>query len=440
MDNNQRIEKIDKVVWLEGMLLAPQHFQQQEKYLEALLQENFLVGGKHDCYGVEFIRIKEEYLINHIISLECFNIVLPHGICISSPYKHMLPEAIKVNIQDGFQTVYLGIYRENNQRYIPYEAELIDQADPNNISTIKAPLAKLNVKLLTESDDLCNYICIPILQITTSKYGIEISKNYIPPILYINSSKTLMDLLEGCIQLILHNQLQLQMQIAHGNYNVNVKKVMVLQVINKYLSTMDFFYNYKHIKPLQILLVLCQFIAELSTLIDNRLYALQQFQYKHDDLFGCFDNAKNALNLLLAKIQSFCSREIILSQDQNKIYNADLILPWEILDSNFILEFNLSGSRQFEDPNELIRKIKIDSPEYIHNIIRSQVIGIPLCILDSIPENIPNDSQSIYFSLSRDQQITAAWNRINITKKIAVHIDDIYSGLIVKLWVVPNNV
>ena len=118
MDNNQSIEKIDKVVWLEGMLLAPQHFQQQEKYLESLLQENFLVEGKYDGYGVGFIKVKKEYLVNNIISLECCKIVLPNGNTINSPYKHMLPEPIQINVQDGIQTIYLGIYRENNQRYI----------------------------------------------------------------------------------------------------------------------------------------------------------------------------------------------------------------------------------------------------------------------------------------------------------------------------------
>ncbi len=51
----------DKTVWLEGMFLSPQHFQQQERYLECFIRQHYNILAPGQA-GFTALRIDSEQL------------------------------------------------------------------------------------------------------------------------------------------------------------------------------------------------------------------------------------------------------------------------------------------------------------------------------------------------------------------------------------------
>lgn len=71
-----------KVVWHEGMFLAPHHFQQWDQYYGQLLQERLRVVNPFG-WGLMAVRLDADDLANNIVRILALRGVLPDGTVIS---------------------------------------------------------------------------------------------------------------------------------------------------------------------------------------------------------------------------------------------------------------------------------------------------------------------------------------------------------------------
>ena len=81
-----------RVVWSEGMLLAPQHFQQWDRYVHHLLRERFRTVRAFD-WGFTQLEVDQEALRTGRIALSSAKGVLPDGTSFSAPDDDPLPPA-----------------------------------------------------------------------------------------------------------------------------------------------------------------------------------------------------------------------------------------------------------------------------------------------------------------------------------------------------------
>jgi hypothetical protein len=88
-----------KVIWQEGMFLQPQHFQQQDRYLEYLIsRHNFLSKSCH--WGVSHLKINNDLLkLGKFGLIECSGI-LPDGTLLIS--RIMMTHLIRSRFQKEF--------------------------------------------------------------------------------------------------------------------------------------------------------------------------------------------------------------------------------------------------------------------------------------------------------------------------------------------------
>lgn len=67
-----------KVVWSEGMFLRPQHFQQQDRYLEAFIRQS--CGSLHPyAWGITELKLDREALALGKIAITMARGLLPDG-------------------------------------------------------------------------------------------------------------------------------------------------------------------------------------------------------------------------------------------------------------------------------------------------------------------------------------------------------------------------
>ena len=76
-----------KVVWTEGLLMAPQHMQQQDLYYEALLCDRLDAVDPFN-WGVLRIELDKKALSSNQVQLATFKGVLPDGVVLALDGKH----------------------------------------------------------------------------------------------------------------------------------------------------------------------------------------------------------------------------------------------------------------------------------------------------------------------------------------------------------------
>src|SRR5215831_1120917 len=101
-----------KVVWTEGMLLTPQHFQQWDPYYEGLITERWRTQDAF-AWGVTALDIDHDGLANGRFTLLKCSVVMPDGLVVDVPDLDAAPQTRMFT--DFFHSsmeslnVYLGI-------------------------------------------------------------------------------------------------------------------------------------------------------------------------------------------------------------------------------------------------------------------------------------------------------------------------------------------
>jgi type VI secretion system protein ImpJ len=88
----------DAVQWWEGMLLSPQHFQQNDIYWQQHLQHRMRCVAPHN-WGVRHLRIDHAALANGNVNISELECLLPDGLAIAFPGSYA-PQTLELNVKD----------------------------------------------------------------------------------------------------------------------------------------------------------------------------------------------------------------------------------------------------------------------------------------------------------------------------------------------------
>ena len=164
----------NKVIWSEGMFLRPQHFQQQDRYIEQLLQ-NALASAQEYLWGVQEIAIDSELLPLGKVSVTKIRGVFSDFTPINAPDSQPLPDIFTIpeNTRDTIVYLCLPLRRPGTQESVSdsddapsarHQMYNLDVRDSTSTSTepVRIQVGKLRVCLKLGSDDLSGYTCIGI--------------------------------------------------------------------------------------------------------------------------------------------------------------------------------------------------------------------------------------------------------------------------------------
>src|SRR5215210_132466 len=153
-----------KIVWNEGMLLTPHHFQQWDNYYEELLNSRVRSVLPFE-YGVLDLQINREAIANGNFQIINFRGVLPDGLMINVPDaegvpdlrpvgNHFHPEQDKLGVhlaipakktgEANFQAS--GVKANNNLRFLQEGAMVKDETSGTNEQPLA--LAKSNLRII----------------------------------------------------------------------------------------------------------------------------------------------------------------------------------------------------------------------------------------------------------------------------------------------------
>lgn len=441
----------NKVVWNEGLFLQPQHFQQNDRYVEALVAGVAGSIAPH-AWGVSELEIDNELLRLGKFALKTATGLTPDGALFRVPQAENHPPAMDVPDTIKNTVVYLTVPTRRHgatevdlsgaersaARFAPAEIE-ITNAVGNEKSPATLAVGKLRLELALDVDDLSDKLTIPIAKIIEVKSDKEVvlDRSFVPSCLDIRASLTLADFVREVEGLLGHRSEALSGRLVESGPAKAVAEIsdfLLLICVNRYLPMVRHVSALQNAHPAMVYQLLIGLAGELSTFMDATKKPPQFSLYQHDDLTVTFREVMRALRQYLSAVLEQNAVQIPLEQRKYGI-SVGMVADKRLLQG---ASFVLAASADV--PPETIRKhfptqVKLGPVEGIRQLVNSALPGIGMRPMPVAPRQIPFHSGVTYFELDRSTEL---WKQLTTSGGLAVHVAGDLPGLEMELWAIRN--
>ena len=437
-----------KVVWSEGMFLNPQHFQQQERYLERYIDGKCSAYGAYG-WGLHNFEIDMQLLKLGKISVASAKGVFPDGTPFSFPDLDEAPPVLEVPENTHNCIVYLAIpvkrpgavdvlsERESQglARYYTMEQDIRDVTMEGS-DNVPINVGKLRMRLLLETDDLSGYACIGLLRIAEAREdkNVLIDDLYIPSCLDCNASPKLTGFLSELVGLLHHRGESIAGRLADTQRGgtAEVADYMMLQMINRLEPMANHLLQMQGLHPVELFTETLQMVGEISTFVAKNKRPPLFPNYLHDNLQETFTPVMTSLRQCLSMVYEQTATSLALVEKKYGIRVAQIPDRSMLGTAMFVLAVR-ADMPENNLRTHLPAQIKIGPVERIRQLVNAAMPGIPIKALPVAPRQIPYHSGYCYFELERTSNF---WKELSQSGGFALHIGGDFPGLEIEFWAI----
>ncbi len=439
----------NKVVWQEGMLLLPQHFQQSDRYVERLVRDNNAMINDN-FWGFSELTVDKDLLSVGKIGLVNARGLMPDGTSFHAPYQDILPTPIE--LREGLKNtlVYLAIpLRQANRaefqaeqlgQYHRYKSVEFDAVDMISNGSDMTPIqvASLNLVILTDYDDRDGFICLPFTRIIEMRSNghILLDEGFEPSWLDIHQSRRLNNFIQE-----IYDLLNLRAEMISGRLTnsqqtgtAEVIDFMLLQLVNRYELIFMHLFNKQPLHPQELYYIAIQLLAEMSTYTTERRRPTIPAKYNHRDMETTFSTLIEETRHELTVILEQNATQIFLESRTPGLWIG------QINDKQLLQEREFVLAVYADLPVENIRtslanQIKIAPVEEIQILVSKALPGVPVTPLAVTPRQIPYHANFSYFSINTNDPL---WVKLTQSSAIALHLSGNIPGVSIELWAIKG--
>lgn len=437
-----------RVVWSEGMFLNPQHFQQQDRYIERYVDSKCSAYGAY-AWGLQEYEIDQQLLKLGKISLLRAKGLFPDGTPFSFPDTDDTPPVIEVPAGIHNAVVYLAVAvrrpgavdvlpKDNTQgiaRYYPSEMQVRDVTVEGGDSQ-SLDVGKLRLRLLFDTDDLSGYACIGVLRVAEARddKDILLDEQYLPTCLDCRAVPKLSGFLAELVGLLHHRGESIAGRLADARRGgtAEIADYMLLQLINRLEPFVNHLAQVKGLHPLELYSEFMQMAGELSTFVSQTKRPPGFPQYLHDDLQLTFVPVMAALREYLSMVYEQTAIGLSLVEKKYGIRVSEITDRSILTTSTFILAVR-ADVKDDVIRSRLPAQIKIGPVERIRQLVNAAIPGIGIKVLPVAPRQIPFRSGYTYFELDRHSDF---WKELQNSGGFALHVGGDFPGLEMEFWAV----
>jgi type VI secretion system protein ImpJ len=430
------------------MFLNPQHFQQQERYFESLVDGKCSAFGAYG-WGLQDFEVDKQLLTLGKISVLKGKGVFPDGTPFDFPNIDDSPPVFEVPENTHNCIVYLAvpvrrpgavdvISADNTQslaRFFSFEQSIRDVSNDSG-DMVDLDVGKLHLRLLLETDDLSGYACIGMIRIAESREdkNILLDEDYIATCLDCKKSPKLAGYLSELTGLLHHRAEAIAGRLADSNRGgtAEVADYMMLQLINRLEPMANHMASMNGLHPVDLFAESVQMVGELSTFVAKNKRPPAFPAYLHDDLQASFTPVIKTLRESLSTVyeQSAISLNLV-----DKKYGIRVA---EISDRSLIGSAMFVLSARADIAEDALRlhlpaQIKIGPVERIRQLVNAAMPGITMKPLPVAPRQIPYHSGYAYFQLDPQSDF---WNELKQSGGFAIHVGGDFPGLELEFWAI----
>jgi type VI secretion system protein ImpJ len=456
-----------RVVWSEGMLVSPQHLQQQDLYHERLLDDRIAALAPYR-WGVVSIELDAGALGSDQLRVTRFVGVLPDGLYLGFEAKDPeCPPARPIGEHfaptQPFCEIYLAVPKEREgvpsvatdqstgtpadatraarARYRAATRKVADQT--GNAADLQMAFAQRNAVILFGDEAREDFDSIKIAEIVRDGTGHLLNNEaYIPPALRVDTSPFLMAGVRRLLALMVAKQRLVagdrrQRDGTNIEFNVgDVTRFLQLSTINTAIPVMSYAAANGEISPSQLYMCLIQVVGALSTFSpDVEPWKLPVFS--HTDLRGTFEELLARATALLRTTIRETHVAVPLDLNQS-VYVGKLDEDRLINAVHYVL-----AVRSEIPPEQLVNRLpglcKIASQSQLPQVLRSAATpGVPIQATHRPPAEIPVRAGVTYFQLNLQNDY---WRSIQQEKGVSIYLPPPFDPAHVKLELlaVPRN-
>ncbi|HAV87372.1 type VI secretion system baseplate subunit TssK [Stutzerimonas balearica] len=441
---------MNKVVWQEGMLLRPQHFQQNDRYHDFQLKARTRQLGLYS-WGFFELEIDRQFLNMGKLVLSQARGILPDGSLFEIGAERE-PLALDVPANTSNTPVYLALplvtanhiesrrleQKDVLARYVAHDEEVADSnAGDTRVSQVSTARPDFRL-LLGEQDSDQAYVRLKLCDVldTTPDGVISLDADYIPTYIDFQASGYLLSCLKEVISMLAHRGDILAERIrATGKVGgAEVGDFMMLQLINRYEPVLRHYLGLERVHPEQIYRELLGLLGELATFSSETKRPRLDGRYLHGDQGQSFRRLMDAIRQVLSMVLEQHAIEMLLQQRQYGIQVSPLHDHKLLGSASFVLAASAQCDSE-ELRQRLPAHLKVGPVERIRQLVNLHLPGIRVRPLPVAPRQIPFHSGKTYFALELSSEELAQLER---SGGFAFHVSGEFSGLELKFWAIRN--
>lgn len=438
-----------KTIWSEGMFLRPQHFQQHDRYIEALIEDRCSPLQPY-AWGVRELEINQEALGLGKIDIAKCVAVLPDGTTLDIPNSDSAPEALELDMKTRDQTIYICLLQkrfgsnevsrsDSEDQGTRLSVEVMDVRDTSVAMNVNAPieLGRKNFRLLREKDERADYACLGMIRVieVRNDKSVILDRNYIPPAMDCRDTRRLAGFVEELEGLLKQRAEALAARLgADQGGTADMGDFMLLQVINRYDPYFSHLSGLPHLHPETLFSVCTQMAGELSTFTSHGKRPPAFPVYDHEDLRASFEPLMTELRRALTTVLDQTAIQIDLELKKAGIRKGTISDRTLLDEAYFVLA--VKADMPTEDIRNLIpQQAKIGSPNAIIDLIKLQIPGVAMSALPQVPREIPFHAGYQYFELDKRGDM---WQQIRQVGSLALHAGGNFPGIDFELWAIKT--
>ena len=455
--------------WHQGLFLQPQHFQEQDRYIQGLL-EPFHTFIRPHFWGVMDCKVQEAALGSQSFNLLQGTFLFPDQTCVRFPGNAVCEaRSFSEDWLEGGKPlgVLVGLRKWNpagenvtvlsslehigavTTRFVtctePEKAVDLYQSGPS--ADVKYLYYALRLFLETEEDKLGDYDLIPLASLVRHGETIILSPRFFPPALAISASSPLLRLIVEIRDQLASRSHQLESYKRDRGIHTaefgarDMVYLLALRSLNRYVPLLFQLTESEPVHPWDVYGLLRQIIGELSSFSESFNVLGEKTAgtalvppYNHRKLWHCFSSAQSVLLQLLDEITA--GPEYMLQLLYDGTYYATELSPAIFQGNNsyyLVIDTDQEKKKQI---SSFISLAKMGCRESLPILIARALPGIGLISLDTPPQELPRRANSCYFKIDHQGD---QWHQVERNRNLAVFWDAAPEDLKVELMVVGRS-
>ncbi|MDH4079510.1 MAG: type VI secretion system baseplate subunit TssK [Nitrospira sp.] len=441
-----------RVVWSEGLLLTPQHFQQWDRHTEGLITDRFRI---HDpfAWGVTSLDIDHDGLANGRLTLLKCCVVLPDGLVIEIPDEDGAPSTRVFTelFQPAMESlsVFLGIPVERSDsmacqlgkesgsrlpRFLAEHIEVIDTTTGDNPREVL--VAKKNLRIFFSGEETADTAAIKIGEVVRLPSGtVGLRETYIPPCVWVSASPYLLRLLRGLIELLVAKRATFS-DAQRGVLELigtDLGKFTLVTAVSTHLPVLQHLSQIERVHPETLYTALVRLAGHLQILLPPG-ESPDLPAYQHENLGRTFDALDKRIRSIVEGVTPTRYISIPLESSGDNVWVGRV--PESRLFASAQFFVMASGDMSEDQVRHLVpNQVRVGSPSKLKEIVAAAMPGVKLFHTPRPPIALPMKNGTQYFRMD-DRGVF--WEEIKKSQVVALHIPESVQSIRVQLVAVKE--
>ena len=432
------MKQLRRVVWSEGMYLAPQHFQTQSRYAEDSVQ--FATQSLwFRPYGLAACEMDSEALRNGTVAMLSAKGVMPDGLGFQVPESDVKPAPRA--IEDVFSptrdahTILLVLPARSDRginfaldpaageyRYQAHSELLTDET--TGLEERPVSLGRKNFRLLLDTEVTEAMTALPVARVRRDGSGhFAYDPLFVPPCLSITASHRLITMLRELAGMmeersrLMGSQQRSSGQAPADYWRRDLASFWFLHTIHGSLGVLRHLLLAKHGHPEELFQELGRLGGALCSFsLDSHPRDLPL--YDHDRLTECFEALDTHIRRHLDLIVPVNVVTLPLQPAENYFWTAKISDPRLLDRSRWLLEIQ-SKVGEASLISRAPQLVKFCSEKYVRELVKRAMPGLALTQLPVPPPQVSARVEAQYFGLSK---VGPCWESIVKDKQVGVYV------------------